>query len=220
MQDYIHLNKVSHHFTAERENIVLFKDISLTIACGQTYAITGPSGAGKSSLLQLMAGLDAPVEGSIKAYLNDQLIDQLTLRKHSGFIFQQFHLMPELDALSNVALPLRLNGHASAYKTAAAWLEKVGLAGRAKHRASELSGGEQQRVAIARAFVQQPRFVFADEPTGNLDGKTAQTITQLMFDCAEHSDTAMVIVTHSEHVARRAAHQLKLWNGQLLQEAA
>lgn len=137
------------------------------------------------------------------------------MRANSGFIFQQFHLMPELDAIGNLALPLRLKGNRDAFDVAARWLAKVGLKDRARHRPHQLSGGEQQRIAVARAFVTAPRFIFADEPTGNLDMKTSESVAELMFDFARETSCGLVIVTHSERLAMRADTKLLLSAGRM-----
>ena len=215
MQDTIELNGISHHFDTASERIELFRGLSCTIRADETLAIVGPSGAGKSSLLAIAAGLEIPAGGTVCFSINGKPVDTLTMRAHSGFIFQQFHLMPELDAIGNLALPLRLKGHRDAFDIAALWLEKVGLKDRARHRPHQLSGGEQQRIAVARAFVAAPRFVFADEPTGNLDMQTSDSVAALMFACARETGCGLVIVTHSHQLARRADARLQLANGQL-----
>lgn len=215
MQDTIDLIGISHHFDTGRERIELFRDLSCTIRSGQTVAIVGPSGAGKSSLLSIAAGLEVPAGGTVRFQIDGGEVDPLTMRANSGFIFQQFHLMPELDAIGNLALPLRLKGNRQAFDMAAQWLDKVGLADRARHRPHQLSGGEQQRIALARAFVSAPRFIFADEPTGNLDMHTSDSVAGLMFDCARETGCGLVIVTHSETLARRADAVWRLAAGQL-----
>ena len=215
MQDTIDLIGISHHFDTGRERIELFRDLSCTIRSGQTVAIVGPSGAGKSSLLSIAAGLEVPAGGTVRFQIDGAEVDPLTMRANSGFIFQQFHLMPELDAIGNLALPLRLKGNRQAFDIAAQWLDKVGLADRARHRPHQLSGGEQQRIALARAFVSAPRFIFADEPTGNLDMHTSDSVAGLMFDCARETGCGLVIVTHSETLARRADAVWRLAAGQL-----
>ena len=224
------LQSVAHHFAsrhlssglAKAENISLFKELSLTINSGESHAIVGPSGAGKSSLLLILAGLATPTAGSV-GFFDDtsansnsttgQSINQL--KQQSGFIFQQFQLLPELDALANIALPLKLRGDKQANAKARQWLDKVGLSQRAKHKPNELSGGEQQRVAIARAFVADPAFVFADEPTGNLDEKTARQISELMFECSHTNKTGLVIVTHNSALSQQADHCYHLEAGSL-----
>lgn len=215
MQDAIALNSISHHFDTGRERIELFRDLSCTMRAGETLAIVGPSGAGKSSLLSIAAGLEQPAGGAVRFTIDGAEVDALTMRANSGFIFQQFHLMPELDAIGNLALPLRLKGNRDAFDIAAQWLEKVGLKDRSRHRPHQLSGGEQQRIALARAFVSAPRFIFADEPTGNLDMHTSEAVAELMFECARATGCGLVIVTHSERLASRADTSLLLAAGQL-----
>ncbi|MBU0823807.1 MAG: ABC transporter ATP-binding protein [Alphaproteobacteria bacterium] len=215
MPDTIELNSISHHFDTASERIELFRDLSYTIRADETLAIIGPSGAGKSSLLSIAAGLEIPAGGNVRFTIDGAEVDALTMRANSGFIFQQFHLMPELDAIGNLALPLRLKGNRDAFDIAAIWLEKVGLKDRARHRPHQLSGGEQQRIAVARAFVAEPRFIFADEPTGNLDRHTSESVAALMFDCARENGCGLVIVTHSRQLAMRADASLLLDAGQL-----
>ncbi|NVJ96626.1 MAG: ABC transporter ATP-binding protein [Alphaproteobacteria bacterium] len=219
MQNKIELTAISHHFETGTDRIELFNDLSFTVECGETLAIVGPSGAGKSSLLSIAAGLEKPTTGDVRFILDGNIADIRTLRANSGFIFQQFHLMPELDAISNLALPLRLKGNKAAFQLAREWLEKVGLKDRAHHRPHQLSGGEQQRIAIARAFITKPKFIFADEPTGNLDAKTSESVTSLMFECAQETKCGLVIVTHSNRLAVRASHTFRLQGGQLEQAA-
>ena len=215
MQDFIALDRISHHFDTASERIALFDDLSCTINAQETLAIVGPSGAGKSSLLAIAAGLEVPAGGTVRFTLAGAAVNAQIMRASSGFIFQQFHLLPELDAIGNLALPLRLKGNAHAFDIAALWLEKVGLKGRARHRPHQLSGGEQQRIAVARAFVSAPRFIFADEPTGNLDMHTSDIVAGLMFDCARETGCGLVIVTHSERLAMRAHTSLILNAGRL-----
>lgn len=215
MHDTIELDSISHHFDTGRERIELFRDLDCTIRADKTLAIVGPSGAGKSSLLSIAAGLEKPASGDVHFTIDGARVDALTMRARSGFIFQQFHLMPELDAIGNLALPLRLKGNRDAFDIAASWLAKVGLSDRARHRPHQLSGGEQQRIAVARAFVSAPRFIFADEPTGNLDRHTSESVAALMFDCARETGCGLVIVTHSKPLAMRADTSLLLADGRL-----
>ena len=215
MTTSIELENISHEFTTHSECIRLFDNLSLSIPTSHTLAIVGPSGAGKSSLLSIAAGLEAPTDGNVRFYLGGAAVSARTLRAHSGFIFQQFHLMPELDAIGNLALPLRLKGVRDAFDQAKDWLEKVGLKDRAHHRPHQLSGGEQQRIAIARAFISSPKFIFADEPTGNLDARTSESIASLMFDCAKETGCGLVIVTHSGRLAELADSRLHLEAGRL-----
>jgi putative ABC transport system ATP-binding protein len=220
MNKRIVLNSVNHHFATRQGNISLFADLSLTVGNGKTHAIVGPSGVGKSSLLLILAGLEPPVSGTVDYFVDQKQTSIKQLKQDSGFIFQQFQLLPELDAISNIALPLKLKGDKQAMNKAQVWLEQVGLAQRAGHKPNELSGGEQQRVAIARAFVAEPAFVFADEPTGNLDQKTAQHITDLMFECCRVNQTALVIVTHDNKLSQRADFCHQLSGGQLSTQPA
>jgi len=215
MQDSIEICEISHHFDTASERIKLFHGLSCTISAGSALAIVGPSGAGKSSLLSIAAGLEMPAAGAVRFTIDGARVDALTMRANSGFIFQQFHLLPELDAIGNLALPLRLKGNRHAFDIAARWLERLGLQHRARHRPHQLSGGEQQRVAVARAFVTAPRFIFADEPTGNLDMHTSESVTDLMFGCARETGCGLVIVTHSERLAKRADTSLLLAAGRL-----
>ncbi|MFT5755815.1 MAG: putative ABC transport system ATP-binding protein [Alteromonadaceae bacterium] len=195
--------------------ITLFKNLDLSISQGQSYAITGPSGSGKSSLLMLLSGLEAPTSGQ-GTYINGSNRSTLdNLRSEIGFIFQQFHLLPELTALHNIALPLKLRGDKQAIKKAQHWLEKVGLSDRAHHNPSQLSGGEQQRVAIARALVFSPKFIFADEPTGNLDQHHANEISDILFACCQENNAGLIIVTHSNDLASKAQNIYSLTNGEL-----
>lgn len=215
MNTSIQLSDISQSFSLNNSTITLFEKINLSIQQGQSYAITGPSGTGKSSLLMLMSGLEQPTSGK-GIYLKDEQTHSLKhLRTEIGFVFQQFHLLPELTALNNVALPLRLRGDKAATTKAKAMLDKVGLLDRINHTPNTLSGGEQQRVAIARALVFQPRFIFADEPTGNLDEKSAIDIADTLFNCCQDSNSALIIVTHSESLANRARNIYQLSHGKL-----
>jgi putative ABC transport system ATP-binding protein len=215
MPSYIELKNISQSFQINDSKITLFDRLSLSINEGSSYAITGPSGAGKSSLLMLASGLEKPTSGQ-GVYVKNTQIKQLDdLRTDIGFIFQQFHLLPELTALNNVALPLKLRGDKQANAKAKTWLDKVGLSHRENHKPSELSGGEQQRVAIARALVFNPKFIFADEPTGNLDQKSAIQVADILITCCQENNAGLVMVTHSEALANRAQHIYSLADGQL-----
>lgn len=214
MPSQIILNDVSQSFFLNDSKITLFKNLNVSISQGESYAITGPSGAGKSSLLMLMSGLEQAATGQGIYRNNNQQKTLDELRSDIGFIFQQFHLLPELTALNNVALPLKLRGDKDALPKAKIWLEKVGLQQRQHHKPSELSGGEQQRVAIARALVFNPKFIFADEPTGNLDQKSAREVTDILFSCCEENNAGLVIVTHSDKLASKAKHIFTLSDGQ------
>lgn len=194
--------------------------VNLEIKPAETIAIIGESGSGKSTLLGLLAGLDEPSGGEV--VFQGTSLNQLdedgraALRgDYVGFVFQSFQLLPGLSALENVMLPLELQLNNSAEKAATKLLGRVGLAERLHHYPKQLSGGEQQRVAIARAFVTQPKILFADEPTGNLDNKTSQHIIDLLFEMNNERNTTLVIVTHDENLAKRCSRCLELENGQL-----
>ena len=181
----IDLVRMGQSFTNNGLQVELFNNLNLSLKQGQSYAITGPSGSGKSSLLMLASGLEKPSAGQCLFFEEGHKISVSQVRDKIGFIFQQFHLLPELTALNNVALPLKLRGHKDAISKAKQWLARVGLEHRMEHKPNELSGGEQQRVAIARALVFEPSFIFADEPTGNLDLHSAEVVADILFDCCK-----------------------------------
>jgi len=193
--------------TAEHE-LTILNNVSIEIDAGQSLAIIGPSGAGKSTLLGLLAGLDTPSEGQI--WIGHQNITEMDEEGRAkvraelvGFVFQTFQLLGSLTALENVSLPMELAGDSDARQRAIEYLGKVGLAERLGHYPKQLSGGEQQRVAIARAFACNPKILFADEPTGNLDQTTGQTVSDLLFELNEQSDTTLILVTHEQRLAER-----------------
>ena len=197
--------------------------VNLAIKPAETVAIVGASGSGKSTLLGLLAGLDLPSEGKI--WLAGECLTDFDedgrarIRgQHIGFVFQSFQLIPHLNALENVMLPLELNGIQDARQRALTMLERVQLAERIHHTPRQLSGGEQQRVALARAFVTQPAILFADEPTGNLDRKTGQTIIDLLFRLNHDHRTTLVLVTHDPDLATRCHRTLRLDGGRLVPE--
>lgn len=192
----------------------------MQIAQGESLAIVGASGSGKTTLLSLLAGLDTPSSGTI-TFLG-QVISALDedaraqLRAMSvGFIFQNFQLMPSLTALENVMLPLELKGNKKSQAIAKQWLSNVKLDHRYHHYPSQLSGGEQQRTAIARAFAISPKLLFADEPTGNLDKKSAQMVSQLLFELNHTLQTSLIIVTHDESLAHQCQRTLTIDDGVL-----
>jgi putative ABC transport system ATP-binding protein len=202
-------------------SLTILSGVSFSIAPGESVAVVGPSGAGKSTLLALLAGLDLPSEGYVM--LNGANLGELDedgrarVRAESvGFVFQSFHLVPSLNALENVMLPLELAGRADARADARAIIDRVGLGERWSHYPSQLSGGEKQRVAIARAFATEPAVLFADEPTGNLDTRTGETIMELMFDLNRRSSTTLVLVTHDNSLAARCERVLSLDAGKLV----
>lgn len=205
------------------EELVLLRDINFTVNAGDSVAIVGTSGSGKSTLLGLLAGLDIPSSGDIQfdgrslLALNEE--EKAVLRAGKvGFVFQNFQLLPSLTALENVMLPLELrqtDTHAHCEQQARDFLARVGLSQRLQHYPRTLSGGEQQRVAIARAFAGQPAVLFADEPTGNLDSKTAHQIADLLFAMNQDSGTTLILVTHDEKLAARCHQQWRMEGGQL-----
>lgn len=216
----IEARSISKHFTTEAGTVELFRDLNLEVARGESLAIIGRSGAGKSTLLSLLAGLDSPTAGSIR--IDGQQVDALDDRQRAAlrastisFIFQSFHLLPELTALDNVRLPLEIRGAREPQREARHWLEQVGLGERVDHYPAQLSGGEQQRVAIARAFATEPALLFADEPTGNLDEETGTRIIDQLFRLNRQQGTTLILITHDPELAARCQRRLRLHNGTL-----
>lgn len=199
----------------------ILQDVSFEVESGASLAIVGASGSGKSTLLGLLAGLDVPSKGSVLLdgvdlfALNEDGRAQLR-GELAGFVFQSFQLLPALNALENVMLPLELKGVPDARLRAKESLEQVGLMNRAHHLPKHLSGGEQQRVALARAFVTQPKILFADEPTGNLDAATGSQIIELMLELNRWQGTTLILVTHDETLARRCCKQMRLNSGRVV----
>jgi putative ABC transport system ATP-binding protein len=213
------LSKIYHSGDAD---LTVLTDISFSLPTGQSLAIVGPSGSGKTTLLGLCAGLDLPTEGRIRL-LGQSLADlgedaRARLRGQDvGFVFQNFQLIPTLTALENVSVPLDLLGGREGASKAKQLLEKVGLAARMNHYPIQLSGGEQQRVALARAFINQPKVLFADEPTGNLDGANGGTIEELLFSLNREQGTTLVLVTHDNELAAKCDHILSLRDGRIVE---
>jgi len=201
--------------------LTILKGIDMEIKQGESVAIVGASGSGKSTLLGMLAGLDTPSSGEI--YLRGKEITQLNEEQRTqvrgeltAFVFQNFHLLDGLTALENVMLPLEVKGVADARANAKEVLARVGLQGREHHYPRQLSGGEQQRVAIARAFAAKAPILFADEPTGNLDTKTGETIADLIFELNSESNTTLVLVTHEQRLADRCDRQLIMEAGNFI----
>ena len=207
-------------FDAPEGRISLFENLDLSIGAGDSVAILGTSGSGKSTLLGLLAGLDLPSAGDV--WLDGRRLTTLDEDERAalragrvGFVFQAFHLLPGLTALENVMLPAELAGDRQARRRAAEALDRVGLTDRLAHYPAQLSGGEQQRVALARAFIGQPRILFADEPTGNLDHRTGAQIIDRLFALNQDHGTTLVLVTHDQAVASRCAEVRYLRDGRL-----
>lgn len=204
--------------------LTILSDINFSIHKGETLAVTGVSGSGKSTLLGLLAGLDTPTQGRVILDGTDLgTLDEdgrARMRNHRvGFVFQSFQLLPSLTALENVMLPLELSGATEPENEARERLVEVGLGERLHHYPSQLSGGEQQRVAIARAFAGEPSILFADEPTGNLDQKTARQIIDLLFMLNSDRGTTLILVTHDSVIANHCERSLALAGGRIIPES-
>jgi len=221
MTKILNVGNLRKTYISGSKQLTVLDDISFSIEKGSTFSIVGPSGSGKTTLLGLCAGLDRPNSGSVElcgtplTTMNED--ERAILRnKEVGFIFQNFQLLPTLTALENVSVPLELLGTKNAAKYGMQLLDKVGLADRFHHYPSQLSGGEQQRVAMARAFSNNPSILFADEPTGNLDGETGETVAQLLFDLNKDAGTTLVIVSHDLDLAKRTQRILQLKGGKIV----
>lgn len=219
------VENLSKTFTSGNKQLTVLKDVTFSVEKGMSCAIVGPSGSGKTTLLGLCAGLDKPSTGVVN--LNDQKISELSESELSairneqiGFVFQSFQLIPTLTALENVMVPIELRG--LAYKNvenkAIELLDKVGLRDRITHYPTQLSGGEQQRVGLARAFIHKPDILFADEPTGNLDGDTGAQIEDLLFDLNREEGTTLIIVTHDRELAAKCNRIIELKSGAIISD--
>lgn len=203
--------------------LTVLKEVSFSLGAGDSLAIVGPSGSGKTTLLGLCAGLDRPSGGSVT--LAGEEIGTMTederarvRNDHVGFVFQNFQLIPTLTALENVLVPLELRGMSGREAEAQALLARVGLGARCDHYPIQLSGGEQQRVALARAFINTPKILFCDEPTGNLDGDTAHAMTDLIFEVNRERGATLVLVTHDIELARKCRRILRLKSGAVVED--
>ncbi len=220
----IKLDKVCLTLRSRAGDVPILRDIDLSIGDAETVAIVGPSGSGKTSLLMIMAGLERATSGKVLVAGQDfmQLSeDQLALARGGaiGIVFQSFHLVPTMTALENVALPLEFQGKPNAFEAAAALLSEVGLDARQQHFPAQLSGGEQQRVALARALVPKPRLLFADEPTGNLDGATGRQVVELLFGLGARRQATLILVTHDESLAKRCQRIVRMADGRIASDS-
>lgn len=203
----------------------ILRGIDLTVQRGEVVSVVGPSGSGKSTMMMVIGGLERPSRGTVQVAghdLNALDEDALALfrRDHVGIVFQNFHLVPTMTALENVAIPLELAGRADAFDVAARELEAVGLGHRLTHYPGQLSGGEQQRTALARAVATEPRLVLADEPTGNLDGDTGAKIVDLLFRTAREKGATLMLITHDPALAARCDRQVRLVDGRIVADSA
>jgi len=201
--------------------VEILRGVDMSVARGERVSVIGPSGSGKSSLIALAAGLERPTSGAVRLFgqdlarLNEDGRARLR-RARVSLVFQAFHLLPNMTAEENVAAPLEIAGMTGATGTAREWLDRVGLKARGHHYPHQLSGGEQQRVALARALAARPSLLFADEPTGNLDGANAALVADMMFDLVEQTGAALVMVTHDPVLAARADRQVRMGEGRVV----
>ena len=221
MNTILAVHDLSKTYISGSKTLTVLKDISLEIEEGTSCAIVGPSGSGKTTLLGLCAGLDLPTTGSVVlngVQLNNLNEDERAKVRNEtiGFVFQNFQLISTLTAIENVMVPLELRGENHVQKKADELLEQVGLGDRSKHYPVQLSGGEQQRVALARAFINRPKVLFADEPTGNLDAETSERVIELLFELNRAAGTTLVMVTHNSELASKAKRMVKLHAGSIV----
>ena len=220
----LQVNNVTKIYKGINKDLTVLDNINFSIEKAEVCAIVGPSGSGKTTLLGLCAGLDVPTEGEIiLAGLNITSMtenEKAEVRnKKVGFIFQNFQLLPTLTALENVMIPLELQGKAKgASKVALELLDQVGLADRHHHYPTQLSGGEQQRVSLARAFSNSPEILFADEPTGNLDGETGAMVENMLFELNKEKGTTLIIVTHDMELAQKTNRIIRLKSGRIIED--
>ena len=220
----LEVKNLSKSYNSGSRQLTVLENVNFKLNSGDSFSIVGSSGSGKTTLLGLCAGLDRPSTGSV--ILNNIALDNLSederaavRNQHVGFIFQNFQLIPTLTALENVMIPLELRGAKNASKMGLELLDRVGLADRHHHYPLQLSGGEQQRVSLARAFSNQPKILFADEPTGNLDEETSATVEQLIFDLNRESGTTLIMVTHDLELAAKTQHTIRLKGGRVIESS-
>jgi putative ABC transport system ATP-binding protein len=222
-QTMLKVQRLTKSYQTAAGPLTVLHDVTLEIAPGASVAIVGPSGSGKTTLLGLCAGLDQPTGGTVSlAGVSIGELDEdaraLVRNEHVGFVFQNFQLVPTLTALENVLVPVELRGESGRESEARELLGRVGLGERHDHYPVQLSGGEQQRVALARAFMNRPKILFCDEPTGNLDGDTAHAMVELIFGLNRERGTTLVLVTHDLDLARRCQRIVRLKNGAVLSD--
>jgi putative ABC transport system ATP-binding protein len=217
------LDDVHLQLTSAAGDVNVLRGIDLTIGAAETVGVVGPSGSGKTSMLMVIAGLERPTSGTVRvagtgfAGLDEDAL-AVFRRDHVGIVFQNFHLVPTMTALENVALPLEFAGAADALDRAAAQLASVGLGHRVGHYPGQMSGGEQQRVALARAFVTEPAILLADEPTGNLDGATGDAVMEVLFGLQERRGTTLILITHERALAARCGRIVHLVDGLIAED--
>ncbi len=217
------VERLTKTYPATAGALTVLRDVSFSLSGGASLAVVGPIGSGKTTLLGLCAGLDLPTSGDVllageSLHGRDEDARARVRNAHVGFVFQNFQLIPTLTALENVLVPLELRGESGREEEASALLERVGLGERGDHYPVQLSGGEQQRVALARAFINAPKILFCDEPTGNLDGETAATMIELVFGLNRERGTTLVLVTHDLDLAQRCQRIIRLKNGSVVGE--
>lgn len=217
------VDRLTKTYRAAGGPLTVLRDVTFELAAGASVAIVGPSGSGKTTLLGLCAGLDRPTDGTVSIAGEaiggmDEDARALVRNAHVGFVFQNFQLIPTLTALENVLVPVELAGDSSREDEARRLLARVGLGERCDHYPVQLSGGEQQRVALARAFMNRPKILFCDEPTGNLDGDTAAVMVDLIFGLNRERGTTLVLVTHDLELARKCARIIRLKGGAVLSD--
>jgi len=222
MSNILEVSNLTKTYSSGTKSLTVLSDISFSIQSGDKLSIVGSSGSGKTTLLGLCAGLDRASSGSV--ILNDISLDSLNederayvRNQHVGFVFQNFQLLPTLTALENIMVPMELRREKGIKKRALELLDRVGLAERHDHYPTQLSGGEQQRISIARAFSNNPKILFADEPTGNLDEETSEKIEHLLFELNRESGTTLVLVTHDLDLARKTDRTIRLKGGMVQQ---
>ncbi len=223
MENILHIANLGKTYQSAGSTLTVLDNINFSVGEGSTNAIVGPSGSGKTTLLGLCAGLDRSSTGIVELNginlgdLNEDKRAQVR-NQYVGFIFQNFQLLPTLTALENVMVPLELRGEKNIKSRALDLLDKVGLANRGHHYPAQLSGGEQQRVSLARAFSNQPKILFADEPTGNLDAETSEKVIKLIFDLNKEAGTTLVMVTHDLELAAKTQRIIRIKGGKLVSD--